>query len=399
MNILFLADVPLKDPTSGSEQVLYQQATGLDRDGNKVCAITRKDSGGLSIEMSNIGQIREGCYNADTGSILKFLLSLFKNPQVIIKEFSMNGKFDVIINHQPFTAFSLFLTKKLRSSPLIYVFHSPSYEEYLLLNEGKTGFKIHLQTMIRKIIEGFCLKRSRLVVVLSRYMKNKVESLYKISSDQIIVNPGGVDLNRFYSHKNREKLKLELRFPTGRVNLLTVRNLEKRMGIDNLIKCISILKEKMPDVFLTIGGSGEEKDRLESQIYENNLQGYITMTGYIPDEILPKYYAAADFFIIPTRKLEGFGLVTPESMACGTPVLGTPVGGTKEILSGFDPEFLFNDITPEAMADGITRIVEKYYRSNSYKILRSRCREYAEKYYSWDRHIDQLKSIIKEVVS
>src|SRR5207249_11624167 len=58
--------------------------------------------------------------------------------------------------------------------------------------------------------------------------------------------------------------------------------------------------------------------------------------GFIPDETLPSYYHAADVFVLPTRELEGFGLVTVEALACGTPVLGTPVGATPEVLSGLE---------------------------------------------------------------
>ncbi|MFB0520779.1 MAG: glycosyltransferase, partial [Desulfatiglandales bacterium] len=119
-----------------------------------------------------------------------------------------------------------------------------------------------------------------------------------------------------------------------------------------------------------------------------------------PSSILPQYYGAADFFILPTRHLEGFGLVTPESMACGTPVLGTPVGGTKEILSHFDPEFLFSDTSAEAMAKGVQKAIERYFAwKKEYDDLRVRCREYAATNYSWERHLAQLKSILEEIIS
>ena len=125
----------------------------------------------------------------------------------------------------------------------------------------------------------------------------------------------------------------------------------------------------------------------------------MTLTGFIPSENLSKYYSAADFFILPSRKLEGFGLVTPESMACGTPVVGTPVGGTKEILSNFDNDFLCRDSSPEAIAECIQKIIRLYFNNQKdYENLRERCREYAKTNYSWQRHINQLNFLVGETI-
>ena len=231
-------------------------------------------------------------------------------------------------------------------------------------------------------------------------MQQKVVEIHGIPADRIIVNPGGADLKRFKPPENRTVLKKELGFPEGKINLLTIRNLEPRMGLDNLFQSIFILKRKKIDVHLTVGGEGVESNNLESLIVELGLESYIKLIGFIPSELLPDFYGAADFFVLPTRSLEGFGLVTPESMACGTPVLGTPVGGTKEILSNFDLQFLFADISPEAMAEGIERAISEYpVKSKKYEDLRIRCRRYVEKNYSWQRHVDQLKSILDELIA
>ena len=66
------------------------------------------------------------------------------------------------------------------------------------------------------------------------------------------------------------------------------------------------------------------------------LDKHVTFLGFVPDADLPRYYQAADVFVLPTRELEGFGLVTAEALACGTPVLGTPVGATPELLEPLD---------------------------------------------------------------
>lgn len=399
MKILFLADVPLKEPASGSEQVLNQQATGLAREGMDVYAITRQ-ADPPAWDVRTVAGVKEGTYRASKEDIIRAFFAMVRYPPRFCRRFAQDTPFQAIVCHQPFNRFSLLIGKKLQNVPLIYVFHSPSHEEYLLSHGNRRWLRNLLQVETRRWIEGSCLKTATKVMVLSRYMKQKVQDIHGMPTDRIEVNPGGVDLGRFRPPQNREAVKRQLGFPEGKIHLLTVRNMEPRMGLDNLIKCVGILKKNQADVHLILGGEGIERQNLENSVQEFGLADTVTMTGFIPSGLLPYYYGAADFFVLPTRHMEGFGLVTPESMACGTPVLGTPVGGTKEILSGFDPDLLFKDLTPEAMAEGIRMAIEKLFADKGqYANIRLQCREYAAQNYSWQRHIDQLKSILDEVVA
>lgn len=399
MKILFIADVPLENPSSGSEQVLYQQATGLSQQRVSVYAITRQADSPLRL-IRNVAGVKEGLYRASAQNIIPSLYSLVKYPTKFYNSFTQDNPFLAVVCHQPFTCFSLLVAGKLANIPMIYVFHSPSHEEYLLSHENKSRLKNIPHMIARRIIEGFCLRRAMKIMVLSRYMKQKVTEIHHIQADRIIINPGGVDLKSFKPPRNRRLLKKELGFPEGKIHLLTIRNLEPRMGLDNLLQCMYILNKKRPDIHLIAGGEGNERKYLEKLIISYGLVNRVTMVGFIPSKSLQHYYGAADFFILPTRSLEGFGLVTPESMACGTPVLGTPIGGTIEILSGFDPQFLFKDTSPESMADGIELVIEKYiYDKKKYDKLRKRCREYAENNYSWRRHTDQFALTLQEMIN
>jgi glycosyltransferase involved in cell wall biosynthesis len=230
-------------------------------------------------------------------------------------------------------------------------------------------------------------------------MKGKVQHVHRIAADRIVVNPGGVDLRRFVPFEKRLHLKRRLGFPAGKIHLLTVRNLEPRMGLENLIRALGILRHKGMGIHLILGGEGIERRNIERAIACHGVKDDVTMTGFIPSALLAQYYGASDFFVLPTRRLEGFGLVTAEALACGTPVLGTPVGGTKEILCGLEPHFLFKDVNPEAMAEGIELAVRRFFaQEKEYAALRKRCRIYAEAHYAWKRHTDHLKSMLYEPI-
>jgi glycosyltransferase involved in cell wall biosynthesis len=230
-------------------------------------------------------------------------------------------------------------------------------------------------------------------------MKQKIENIHQIPENRIVVNPGGVDLKIFRPYDGRKQIKNELGLPENKIHLLTVRNLEPRMGIDNLIKAIDILKMDGKPIHLAICGDGPEENNLKRMIHDLSLTNEITLTGFVLSEMLPKFYNAADFFILPTRKLEGFGLVTAESLACGTPVIGTPVGATKEILTNFNPNFLCRDSTPEAIAECIRKNLQRYsIDQKNYETLRVKCRDYSEINYSWQRHINELNTLIDQTI-
>jgi glycosyltransferase involved in cell wall biosynthesis len=138
--------------------------------------------------------------------------------------------------------------------------------------------------------------------------------------------------------------------------------------------------------------SNELKEQLRSLIQDLHLTDCVRLTGFLPDEDVLKYYQSADFFVLPTVSLEGFGLVTIEAMACGTPALGTPIGGTKEILDRFDPSFLFKDTSPEAIAE---LIIEKYNyyqpRPDEYRPLREKCRRFVVDHFSWEINLEVIE--------
>jgi glycosyltransferase involved in cell wall biosynthesis len=102
----------------------------------------------------------------------------------------------------------------------------------------------------------------------------------------------------------------------------------------------------------------------------------------------------ADIFVLPTKELEGFGLVTLEAIASGVPVLGTPVGGTEEILGTFDSRFLFKGTDPHSMAD---LILENYklikQNPEKWDKISRRCRNFVERNYLWEQNIDALEKL------
>jgi glycosyltransferase involved in cell wall biosynthesis len=242
------------------------------------------------------------------------------------------------------------------------------------------------------------LKSSDSIVALSQFTKNKLKWTYQIPDSRISVIPGGIDTKRFRPDSDKKESREKLGLPPNKTLLFTVRNLVQRMGLEVLIRALGPVIAEAPDIHLIIGGEGPLEHTLKDLVQRLHLQQSVTFTGFIAEDDLPDYFRAADLFILPTQELEGFGLVTLEAMASGIPVLGTPVGGTREILGRFNPEFLFKDTTAETMEN---LIIQTYIRMNEnpkwWPEMSRSCRRFVEDNYSWERNVDALEALFFEL--
>ena len=194
-------------------------------------------------------------------------------------------------------------------------------------------------------IEKQILSRAAAIVVLSEYSSRELKRLYNLPS---ILIPGGVNSKRFQP-VGRERSDQDLR-------LVTLRNLVPRMGLTQLVRALTLLPS---DVRLDIGGEGPSRPALENLISSLGLGDRVRLLGHIPDAQLPRFYSGADWFVLPTVALEGFGLVILESLSCGTPVLGTRIGAIPELLERFDSLWVIPEASSEAIASTLSSVAKQ----------------------------------------
>jgi SAM-dependent methyltransferase len=211
--------------------------------------------------------------------------------------------------------------------------------------------------------------------------------------------PGGADLHRFRPADDRAGVRAQLGLPKEAPLLLTVRNLEVRTGVDTLLRAMPRVLSRREDAQLLIAGAGSLRAELETLAASLGIATQVRFLGFVPDAELPLYYQAADCFVLPTRELEGFGLVTVEALACGTPVLGTPIGATPELLDPLDPTLVFDAATPEAIGDGVLRFLDRVERDpGAIERLRQAARAHVERRYDWTQTVGSLEGALAGLV-
>jgi len=398
LNILFASDVSISNIIGGAERVLYEQSTRLARKGHHVHVLTRKLPEHVS-DQETIQGVHEWRYEVDWSSPSASLMSTLSNGKALFESLLKRYAFDCINFHQPFSAYAVLRSRLSKPIRKIYTCHSLSFEEYRSRTRipqtviEKTSFRANVQG--RKRLEKNALNASEKIVTLSEFTKDKLCNTYTIPSDKIAVIPGGVDLERFYPVSDRMKIRKHLFMPTDHIILFTVRNLVPRMGLENLIHAMKEVVQQVENISLFVGGSGPLKDDLVDLTRKFNLENHIRFIGFVPEDNLPDYYRASDIFILPTLELEGFGLVTLEALASGVPVLGTPVGGTTEILTKFDPSYISRSSAAEDMTDLISETCLRF-RENPklWERTSKYCRRFVEQNYSWGRNVDNLESVL-----
>ena len=255
---------------------------------------------------------------------------------------------DVLHGHDYMTYYFLtqYLSGKVKK---IFTVHDPMIYHHRMLGTLPRGWSLKEKMMTH--IENSVYARSEKIHCISDYTRVRITNHEALAS-KIRIVPDWIDMDIFVLPVNRELVRSEVVPNPNDFNIYTLRGLQSRMGLDNLIQAFSLLKDRIPHAKLVIGGKGPLRSELEQLAKDLGLSDSVTFLGYVPDDEVVKRYQAADVVIMPSIDGEGFGLPVLEAMACGTPVLATPICAFPEVLSG-KRERLFSGILPEDVASGI----------------------------------------------
>lgn len=292
---------------------------------------------------------------------------------------------DVLVSH--FAWLTLPILDQLRHQPFVMHFHGPWAEESRVQGANQVTARF------KRLIERAVYTRADRIITLSSAFADLVVNQYGVDSSRIRIVPGAVDLSRFCLPSSKVASRAAMGWPTDRPLLVAVRRLVPRMGLENLIRAIDMVRTRIPEIQLYLAGKGPLASKLEQLIDDLHLRNNVALLGFVPEESLAALYQAADLSIVPTVALEGFGLIVVESLAAGTPALVTPVGGLPEIVADLSPSLVVRSSSQEDIADSIVAAL-----SGSAAIPSSAaCRAYAEAHFSAERMARQVAEVYREV--
>ena len=212
----------------------------------------------------------------------------------------------------------------------------------------------------------------------------------------ISVIPGGVDLERFQALPRADS-RARLGLPAAQKVLLFVGRIQRLKGLEILLRAFALLGDLDARLMIVGGQRGTSQEsreigRLQHLAAKLGIDARASFIGSVPHEQLPLYYSAADVTVMQSS-YESFGLVAVESLACGTPVVATRVGGLTSIVRDGETGLLVPWRDARLFAERVRRLLEDDALQQG---LASRARE-SVLGYGWDRIADEHLAVYREV--
>ncbi|NQT86219.1 glycosyltransferase family 4 protein [bacterium] len=399
MKILTVAGWMYPDAEGGSYRVVYEAARGLARRGHEVHVATQRLDAEHP-ERETLDGIHVHRYATGAPRGLRFYRSTLREVRTLVNALQAEVRFDAVMSHHPVSAYAALRAKSIKTVPWLSVLHSLYFLEYLDRHSyaPRTG-KLRPPRPFRRLIAALLkrmdtavLDRSDRVAVLSDFTRSLVERHCPRFLAVLRKTPGGADLDTFRPEPTRADARQTLGIETDGALFFTCRRLEHRMGVLELVDAAIQLEREGRKLLLVVAGRGALEPEVRGRAAGSDA---VRLVGYVPEEQLRLYYRAADAFVLSTRALEGFGLVTAEALACGTPVIGTPVGATPELLAPLDERLLTAGASAAELAQGMARFLDEV---NPEPGLSERCRAYAEAHLSWEHMVTALERNLNEIV-
>lgn len=250
------------------------------------------------------------------------------------------GRYDVIYAHYWLSGLAGKLLHEWWNVPNLTMFHTLGIIKNMIVGGDEPAVRVESEKF---------LARDGVRIVASTHREQEFLCANFGADEKATVIPCGVNLELFHPI-DRQEARARTGLGPGRI-ILFVGRIEALKGLDRLIEATARLEA--PDLRLIITGGDEysrdELGKLQALAEKLGVHDRVTFLPPMPQEELPLYYSAADLFVLPSH-YESFGMVALEALACGTPVVATPVGDLGRIIRRGVTGYIAADNSPDELA-------------------------------------------------
>ncbi len=257
--------------------------------------------------------------------------------------------------------------------------HVVTYHNDVVIPERVNGYRIpaKIGSIVEKINEEITIPILESADVIIATTKSYAKTSPILSKFEVEIVPNAIDVNRYEFCEDKEDY------------VIYIGRLVEYKGLPILLEAMSIVQREIP-LRLVVVGDGEDRQRFENLAKRLGVE--VTFTGRASEERKIDLLKRARILVLPSQsRLEAFGIVLLEAMACGTPVIGSNIAGVRDVakeggLVFYDVEDLVEKILKLATNDALA------------KSLGRKGRKAVEDRYDWDVVIEKIKMIYSAVV-
>jgi PEP-CTERM/exosortase A-associated glycosyltransferase len=286
-----------------------------------------------------------------SGSFSKWAISqrapLFREASIVrlirnkILQCIENEPVDIIHAHSPALC-GLGALQAARSKGLPFVYELRAFWEDAAVDQNKTNSR-SLRYTLSRMLEDYVVRGASAVVGIAGSI---LEELKTRNADpaKLFHVPNGVDIEKFSPGSRDDKLAEKLALGKEPV-LCFIGSLYRWEGVAWLVRAVAELRRRGTPCKLLVIGEGEEMPAVREAVRDLNAGDFIQVLGRVPHDDVARYYTVADVLVYPRHSIRLTELVTPlkplEAMAQGKAILGSDVGGIREIITSGETGLLF----------------------------------------------------------
>ncbi len=341
--------------TGGMSVYIRELARELGRRGHRIDIFTRLRNGRYQpvidlfekVRLIHLGIPNNG--NLSRLALYPYLPDFFKSMEAFRSHESI--EYDLIHSHYWLSGRLGSWAQELWNRPHLVMLHT--------LGEVKNRTGVGPpEPELRIAAEKELVKTCHRILAPTDREKENLVRFYGVCGQKIGVVPCGVNLDLFHPQEKQVARK-QLGFDADDIILLYVGRFEPLKGIDTLLQAMSHLKGHRRLRLVLIGGDGDEAPEsqfLRQKAMNLGIEKNVLFAGRVDQKHLPPYYSSADILVISSH-YESFGLVGLEALACGRPVVSTPVGAMESLIQQKQAGHVVGDTLPRSLAKGIQSVI------------------------------------------
>jgi PEP-CTERM/exosortase A-associated glycosyltransferase len=287
------------------------------------------------------------------------------------------------------------LVAKRYNIPFVYEARSNWEDSAVEQGKFKRG---DIRYKLGRYMETEVFKESDAVITIARHLQDEIVAR-GIPQNKVYYIPNGVDGERFQPQDKDTELIDKYKL-AGKTVVGFIGSFYAFEGLIYLIKAIPEIMKHMPDARFMIVGDGDEYQNIKNMVKNMNIEEYVYLPGRVSYEDVLRYYSIIDVLVYPRISERLTEFVTPlkplEAMSMGKLVLGSNVGGIRELIKDGKTGILFNPEDAGSIADKCIMLLKD---TDIQDRIRRNVRQVVLEERSWDVLIQKYKEVYRYVLN